>query len=211
VSAARNGRENGLQTVPGQRDRIATVLLNPKAEGGLNLDMDEATIAQLSGYGDAVGAKFVARFHPEGGGDPQAPRMDWANHRWLRFRSCVAGMETLLVRFDRAFHARHPHQPDFADLLAESGVKGSYGWGTANAREQGIAQGKAIAAFANGFAQGPITDWNKPGTRERPAGTIFNGRRADPKDQDSLSRDYNAPMPPMAWQLAPVTRDPWRS
>lgn len=210
VSAARNGVENGLQTVPGQRDRIATVLLNPDAEGGLNLDMDAATIAQLSGYGDAVGRKFVARFHPDGGGDPDAPGMDWANHRWLRLRSCMAGLESLLVRFDRGFRADHPHQPDFATILGSSKTRQNYGWGTAAARDHGIEHGQAIADFAQAFAATAITDWKMPGTGARPAGTIFNGRREAPADTDSLSRKHNAPMPPMAWKLSPVSRDPWR-
>ncbi len=209
VSTARNAQENELQTVPGQRDRIATVLLNPAAEGGLNLDMDDKVIAQLDDYGKAAGERLLQRFHPDGGGDAQAPKMNWANHRWLRLRSTLAGMEALLVRFDAGWRDQQPHQPDYPTILAESDKPAGYDWGANDARDWAQEQAGKLAEFARDFAATPLIRWPQEGYHTRPEGSLFNGRRKDrDAGPDSLSRRHNAPLPPMGYQLRALSRDP---
>jgi predicted acylesterase/phospholipase RssA len=79
VSTFYNWQDNALSLVPGYRDRIVSVSLRPD-EGGYNLNMDAATVNRLSDRGRRAGEALIQRFY-EGEG--------WANHVWLRFRSCV--------------------------------------------------------------------------------------------------------------------------
>ncbi len=93
VESARNGRENELAAMAGQRDRIVTILLDPTSQGGLNLDMDGATIEALDAAGRTAGAMLNARFAPGSAA--------WRNHRWLRLRSSLAAIETATLQFGR--------------------------------------------------------------------------------------------------------------
>ncbi|HEY7391774.1 MAG TPA: hypothetical protein VH640_24875 [Bryobacteraceae bacterium] len=79
VSTFYNWQDNALSLVPGYRDRIVSVSLRPN-EGGSNLNMDAATVNRLSDRGRRAGEALIHRFY-EGEG--------WANHVWLRFRSCA--------------------------------------------------------------------------------------------------------------------------
>lgn len=89
VSTMQNWRDNMLLRLPGQRDRIAHVLLDEK-EGGLNLSMDEPTIADVAGRGAEAGRKLRDDF-------------DWRNHKWARYLSFMSALEEALERWDAAF------------------------------------------------------------------------------------------------------------
>lgn len=208
IATIRNARENELATVPGQRDRIVTIALSPQ-EGGLNLGMTGDDIARLSGHGVQAATLLHQRFHPEGGGDPAAPRMNWDNHRWMRLRATLAGLEGLMVQYDRGYRHRTPGETGWPQLLRASSVRGSYDWGRRDVRETAVAQARDIADFAERLAAAPLADWGNPAITTRPAGSLFNGRRRNPDDADSLSRDHNAPLPTMRYRLIPVSgRDP---
>jgi predicted acylesterase/phospholipase RssA len=84
-----NWRDNMLLHLPGQRDRIAHVLLAP-GEGGMNLSMDEGTIAGLAARGEEAGRAFREQFR-------------WRNHKWLRFLSFMSSLEGALESWERAF------------------------------------------------------------------------------------------------------------
>ena len=99
LSTMQNWRDNMLLHLPGQRDRIAHVLLGEE-EGGLNLSMDEATIADVAGRGAAAGRAFRERF---GGSPPSDVKLTWANHKWVRYLSFMAALEEALGRWERAF------------------------------------------------------------------------------------------------------------
>ena len=84
-----NWRDNMLLHLPGQRDRIAHVLLAP-GEGGMNLSMDESAISGLSARGGEAGRAFREQFR-------------WRNHKWLRFLSFMSSLEGALESWERAF------------------------------------------------------------------------------------------------------------
>jgi len=71
LGSAKDWQDNLLASLPGQRERIARVLLS-KREGGLNLTMSPEVSRALMGYGREVGQRFVA-------GD-----FDFDDHRWRR-------------------------------------------------------------------------------------------------------------------------------
>ena len=79
--------DNGFLKLAGFRDSVAEVWLTPD-EGGMNLDMPPATIAALQAQGAEVGERLRARFADP---DSQAS-LSWRGHRWVRFRSAMAGL-----------------------------------------------------------------------------------------------------------------------
>lgn len=84
-----NWRDNMLLRLPGQRDRIAHVLL-ASGEGGLNLSMDQPTIDDLAARGAEAGRLFCERF-------------DWRNHKWVRYLSFMSAFEDALEGWERGF------------------------------------------------------------------------------------------------------------
>lgn len=93
LETMQNWRDTMLLRQPGQRDRIAHVLL-AEDEGGINLTMEPQVIEDVAQRGREAGATFVRRY-------PQA----WPNHRWVRFRSFMASLEGSLERWSNAFDA----------------------------------------------------------------------------------------------------------
>jgi hypothetical protein len=119
--AARNWMDNLQSMVPGYRDRVVHVYLD-EHEGGLNLNMPKEVLDALSGYGTLAGRKLIDRFL-EGTDDGKPTVMTWDNHRWIRYRSTMALLETFLADF--AYSVEHPEPGDknFFELIArETGV-----------------------------------------------------------------------------------------
>ncbi len=61
VRTMQNWNDNSLARMPGVRDRIARVRLEQN-EGGLNLDMDSATIRKVSERGELAAQLLLERF-----------------------------------------------------------------------------------------------------------------------------------------------------
>lgn len=200
VDTARNGRENELMTMPGHRDRIVTIRLDPKREGGLNLDMDAQTIRRLSCLGLKAGRMLAERFTVKG----PAKGMGWANHRWVRLRITLAGAEGLLVRFDEGWRRRHADGMSFETLLgsAQWNSAPSYQWLGKQAAQEAAARVGQLRDLAESLAAA---------VADRPDRSVWNGVRKRPNDRGSLSRDGAAPQPAMGFELRPIGRDPRRS
>lgn len=102
VTTARQWGDNQLIDVPGYRDRIVHIRMR-KNEGGFNFDMDASTIDDLQARGEKAGAVIAERFLPGTLRDPLRPKeklvLNWANHRMVRFRSFLAGLEVAASRF----------------------------------------------------------------------------------------------------------------
>ena len=108
--------DNLQSMVPGYRDRLVHVFLDQK-EGGLNLNMPKEVLDALSGYGTLAGQKLIDRFL-QGMDDGKPTVMTWDNHRWIRYRSTMALLETFLADF--AYSVEHPEPGDknFFELIA---------------------------------------------------------------------------------------------
>lgn len=91
VSAAKDWQDRLQSTLPGYRERIASIYLK-NDEGGLNLDMDPAKIANLVEFGDRAGALMTGTsLSPD---DKQT--FDFEDHKWRRFLVAFARLEETL-------------------------------------------------------------------------------------------------------------------
>lgn len=102
IGTMQNWSDNTLWRMPGFRDRIAHVGVRAR-EGGLNLEMPEGVIADLTERGRAAGQEFVRRFY-----EKSTDKMNWVDHRWVRLRSMLASAEELIARIDAACAAPEP-------------------------------------------------------------------------------------------------------
>lgn len=102
VTTARQWGDNQLIDVPGYRDRIVHIRMLPD-EGGFNFNMSDKLIAGLQLRGQRAGEVIAERFDPKTVKDPLHPderlALNWANHRFVRFRSFLAGLEVATSRF----------------------------------------------------------------------------------------------------------------
>ena len=102
VTTARQWGDNQLIDVPGYRDRIVHIKMQ-EGEGGFNLAMSKETVEKLERRGQLAGDVIAHRFHPRTNEDPLNPgellQLNWTNHRFVRFRSFLAGLEIASSRF----------------------------------------------------------------------------------------------------------------
>ena len=99
MTTMQNWRDNMLLRVPGQRDRIAHVLLT-ESEGGLNLTMDERTIRHVAKRGRLAAITLRRRF---GANPPAETELTWRNHRWVRLRAYMYAMQESLGKLARVY------------------------------------------------------------------------------------------------------------
>ena len=125
LSAARNWGDGTQCRLPGYRDRIAHVALDEN-DGGLNLDMDDAKIKRLAGYGRDAGEELRRRF------TGQAPdvKLNWKNHRWVRLRSMLSASEESLRRLQAGLENPEDGDRFYAEWLHVSVTEPppSYTW-----------------------------------------------------------------------------------
>jgi predicted acylesterase/phospholipase RssA len=114
LDTMQNWRDNAQIRLPGYRDRVVLVK-HTKDEGGMNLDMDPPAIGRLSVRGFHSGVRLVERFARP----PATPgALSWDNHRWIRYRLTMAGLEESLEQMLRGY--RTPPQgggPSYAELV----------------------------------------------------------------------------------------------
>ncbi|NOT61498.1 MAG: hypothetical protein HOP19_14875 [Acidobacteria bacterium] len=123
VGAMQNWNDNMQLPLPGYRDRIVHICLDEATEGGLNLNMSDAVIRKVAARGELAAAELIQRYAMNA-----ALETNWDNHRWVRFRSTLAQLETLL----QEFHAAYEHDPTYAAMLAreDDAPPNSYRWKT---------------------------------------------------------------------------------
>ena len=122
-NAIHNWSDNFQARLPGYRDRIAHVQLEPN-EGGLNLDMPDTLIRTLTGRGQEAGRMLCDRFARNEG------ELTWSNHRRVRLRSFLATTEEVLARIEDVCAHTEPGDPDFETLIAQL-ASGAYKWQSA--------------------------------------------------------------------------------
>jgi predicted acylesterase/phospholipase RssA len=95
IGAILNTMQNWVDTaqtrLPGYRDRVIHISLT-KEEGGMNLNMPEKRIKALSTRGKAAGQLLATEFK-------------WDNHRWTRYLSAMAQLQSKLETMDRVYSA----------------------------------------------------------------------------------------------------------
>jgi len=116
-NALQNWNDNMQATLPGFRDRIATIALSPD-EGGLNLDMDAATVERLRERGAAAAQTLIDRFAAPSVLGPGAAVLSWEGHRWTRFRVEFATLNEHLARYAVAYEgAQQMRDVTYAQLI----------------------------------------------------------------------------------------------
>jgi hypothetical protein len=117
LSVMQNWRDETLSRLPGQRDRIAHVVLG-ESEGGLNLEMPPDAVHELAERGRWAGIKLRHRF---GGADAPADgltdKLSWDNHRWVRFAEALPALQDLLAAFARVHDQKNPGERTFEELI----------------------------------------------------------------------------------------------
>ncbi len=134
--------------LPGYRDRVVTIYTTDD-EGGMNLNMDSATVVDLAERGEAAATKLVDKFTGPFGA---APNNGFDNHRWIRLRSALAGMAEWLDLFAEDFVAEAGGSSFTLQEMAERGAEGplpSYGRGDLKSVGRLAAALRTIAADTN--------------------------------------------------------------
>jgi predicted acylesterase/phospholipase RssA len=143
---AQNWLDNRQMRVQGYRDRIAHIFLLDD-EGGMNLRMDEPTVARLSGYGAEAAALLRHRFSVPAPTDDT--KLTWDNQRWLRFRAFMELLEDTGARFRAGYDDATAGNATMAELAARAADQRppGYPWETAAQRTsalEGIAEWRAM-------------------------------------------------------------------
>lgn len=93
LNAAKDWQDLLQGSLPGYRDRVVNISLDPKKEGGLNLTMDKDKIGLLLNLGDRAAGLLEGAALPDTG--DRAP-FDFDSHRWGRFLVAFGAIEEAL-------------------------------------------------------------------------------------------------------------------
>jgi predicted acylesterase/phospholipase RssA len=114
VNVMQNWRDNLQMPIPGYRDRIVHISHTDR-EGGLNLRMDASVIKTMSERGRRAGEALLHEF-------------DWNNHAWIRYRSTMCCLETMLEKFRNSYRNPHPEDATVWGSIRGEGEPESYKW-----------------------------------------------------------------------------------
>ncbi len=118
LGTMQNWNDNALSRMPGVRDRIARVRLQP-SEGGLNLNMESDMIQAVAERGERAALSLVARFVAEPGAGPQAP--GWDEQRWVRLGVLLTMIQARAPGVLTALDPALPHATPLLALIARAG------------------------------------------------------------------------------------------
>ncbi|HEX8262943.1 MAG TPA: patatin-like phospholipase family protein [Allosphingosinicella sp.] len=116
---ARQWSDIALMNVPGYRDRIVHIRMLP-GEGGLNLAMSQATVRRLDSRGRLAGRVIGERFRPGCTTDPLYGgelKLNWSNHRFVRFRSFIAALEVSVAHFVGGWRKDESSRPSVDEMI----------------------------------------------------------------------------------------------
>jgi hypothetical protein len=103
--------DNAQSALPGYRDRVAEVHLHPN-EGGMNLEMDAATVAIVAEKGRHAAEALLQGF-------------DFDRHRWTRYLISMGRVQdavsTMDSRYGQTAIGRHDGMRDVIDRAPELG------------------------------------------------------------------------------------------
>lgn len=165
--ALQNWNDAMQMVLPGFRDRIATIAMAPD-EGGLNLEMDAATVARLRQRGADAARALIERFATPSELRPDAPELSWEGHRWTRLRVEFETLGEHLARFEAAYSRPwQPHDVSYAQLIVahdpQSVPRRSYPLGDGQEGRAAAARvANGIVALSDRFAAAPGLRSNLP-------------------------------------------------
>ena len=119
--SAQTWNDNSFLKLPGYRDRVAEIWLEPN-EGGMNLEMPPEVIDALRRKGSSVGSQLARRFSEAPGDAP----MSWDGHRWMRFRSTMPALAAHLRALRRSVAHPLPGDRTLWQLLESADSDPSY-------------------------------------------------------------------------------------
>lgn len=135
--------DDSVRSAPGFRDRIVEVRTG-EGEGGMNLHMPADVIASLSDRGDEAAREF--------------DDFDFDNHRWIRYRTAMAGLS-------ETFEALRHSVDAYGPLLAS--YRGSYRHDSLEDRAADLAGTADLVGTIDSWASAgwPATSGNVPDPR----------------------------------------------
>jgi hypothetical protein len=121
LDTARGWMDNSQKILPGYAERIIGVYLY-RGEGGMNLDMDAATIRRLSDRGMCGADEMVRYWEPFDRDGNKAIGNQWDQHRWLRYRILMRELEKTARDWTWVYEPLSPatakvHNPSLAALV----------------------------------------------------------------------------------------------
>lgn len=116
VGTMQNWSDNTLSRMPGVRDRVVRVRLNPE-EGGMNLNMTSANITEVADRGADAARALLKRFSTTQGLGSQAA--GWDEHRLVRLNVLLKMLEARAGSVVEALSTDSPHVTSI-DLLIEA-------------------------------------------------------------------------------------------
>ncbi len=105
LDAARRWNDNATARLPGVRERIVNIYLDPNSSiGGLNLTMPPQDLLAMASLGQQAGQALVARYIKvaPGPNGKTKPSVHWDEHRWVRFNTFVRAVEGKMARFTQS-------------------------------------------------------------------------------------------------------------
>jgi predicted acylesterase/phospholipase RssA len=109
---ARGWKDTTQLRLPGYRDRIQDIYLDPRTEGGVHLSMSPEQIEALARKGEEAVEELLSKFVPSDG----KPSASWKNHVWTRYRITMFLLSQKLQML-REVLVEH----DFQELLLSAG------------------------------------------------------------------------------------------
>lgn len=162
---AKDWQDSMQSILPGYRERIVTVALDPD-EGGLNLDMPPERIRLLADLGGRAGREVLDKF-------------DLGEHRWRRYLVEVRALDEALRQFARNYDSddAQPGTLPYAQMAVEAGPKSFRELSDAQ-RAQLQARAETIAAAGRALqSKPPIEGFERRMPRSRAA--VRNVARMD--------------------------------
>jgi hypothetical protein len=115
VGTMQNWNDNSLARMPGVRDRIARVRLNPD-EGGLNLNMDAAIIDKVAKRGQDAATKLISRFFDAP--TPGSHAEGWDEQRFVRLCVLLKMLEFRAPGVMNALEGNCAHATGYDSLIS---------------------------------------------------------------------------------------------
>jgi len=162
LGAAQNWHDNSFLRLPGYRDRVLEIWLDPH-EGGMNLDMPPATIEALVERGRAAGVLLRERFCAAATLDTE---ISWDGHRWTRFRSAMAALARRLQLLREDLEHPMPGDVPLAAILArdDGTPPKNYRFDSARQRDAAVVAIEGLLELLRGWDESGADD----GSRQTP-------------------------------------------